>query len=671
MKEKFTIRPKPKKEESLTSYLCRIAYRNQIEYLDIWKLINTGTKFKLSNTYGYRLDIIPHDVIDTLTLSMLLGTSKKDIESMTFYPIITKFFDNQVSAGKGYRYAMNKLVTMEKRKFCPKCLKEQKIFKLIWQAREIEICDFHYVSLMSVCSICLKEQPYISNSLACCVCQHCQSALYKSNNEVIINEDFIIDQLQKYEDWRYILDPTTELVSENEIEGLTKEKTLAMKFLFVAQEQQSRLKYNSVRHISFIQAVNLGKVMYGKKKAILSDFFHVLRAEQLTVEQFVKIRVLPSYVQSFIDKLQEVVPSSCLTPWCAERGKINSMIELYGEGKYLKGRQSYSSSWICTSCFMRYGYRWKNKQWENIAGEIQIYNTVKNYLELGLTKNTIKGDLKTSLNRVNQIMGYLLYHNLLPEHLIAKYKPKVESNLIVEHFDEIATFARDHRAMYKVARSLFNWNQLTFYYFFSSVEVQQLLLKVFSKRKVSPQRKEKRKGEAQVVINEMVQNNVAVTVKELAAALDVDSGTLIYHGINVIAKEIIQDQREAKLEQDQVKLRNEANEYIMLKKSKKEPIYAKEVYKELSCSIHYIYDNFPELFKWISGEVKSDKIYQNQLKDQSIMALMRNAIDELLKEGEQATAKAVSSKMKLGFHINSRRRYQNIYNILKAELNLL
>lgn len=673
MEEMLTIRPQPKWEESLTSYLCRIAVRNEISFLEIWKLVNTGPKSKVQNIFGYKLDIFPHEVINASTLAKLLCTSNSQIEDMTFYPLIKKFFNNHESVTQVYNYFMKNHIIKEKRRFCPKCLKEKGFFKLIWQVREIEICDIHHVSLKSLCNNCLREQPYISKSLAFCECYYCQTALKTENEEVVNNEVFIMDQLQKYENWRYILHPTTELVTEKEIDGLTKEKTLAIKLLFVAQGQQPKLKWSSVKSLSRDKVRNFTGLVCDRtrfQKVFIADLFHVLRTEHLSVERFVNIMVQSSYIQSFQAQIQEKEPGFCLTPWCSDGGTRKMIIELSGDGHHLKYKHRYSSAWICSSCFMRYGFSRYTNQWGNIANEIQVISEVLNFLELGLTREKIREELKLGVHRANEIFGYLLYHELLSDHYVSFYRPKSQRNLIVENFDEIKNCARNAQYMYNVARRLFNWDQVTFYYYYASREFKALLIKESSKRKQSVVQKAKRHREAKLSIDEMVQNNVGVTVKELAHTLDLSEGTIRYHGINVTAKEINQDQRESNLQQEQVKLVDAASEYVKLMNEKGEPIYSKDIYKYLDRSRKFIRKNFPLLYQWISEQIRLSKIYQDQKKNESIMALIRTARDKLIMAGEKVTVKAVYSKMGLSYNIFNHSKYRKMYSIIKEEMNI-
>lgn len=219
--EKFTARPSSMMGKSLTSYLSKALSLNHVNIKDICG------KFSIGRSSFYHIDKNPFRVINIKKLSEILDKPAEQIASMTFQPYVNKLIDNI----DNYILFNHKLplINYKKRRFCPICLKEKGHYKLIWQVNEIVICTEHHCKIEMTCPICSREQPYLSDKLSEFKCPYCQGSIIKEQI-IKVDEDIIISQERIYEDWNYLLNPSTLFF---QFDGLSKEKSLELILLYI------------------------------------------------------------------------------------------------------------------------------------------------------------------------------------------------------------------------------------------------------------------------------------------------------------------------------------------------------------------------------------------------------------------------------------------------------
>lgn len=190
--------------ESLTTYLLRASQRNLVSILDIYNIVKNGTVLKKFNVRFFQLDIYPNKLVNIEKLSALLGVSVSQIEKMTLTSVFNKYIEEESIQPSSYKLLLS-LINNKTRRFCPVCLNENKYFKLIWQVKELEICDKHSTKLTDICPICGCIQPYIHEKLGQIKCLKCNSQLDQSNLNSV-NQNIVSEQLSKYSDWYFLMD---------------------------------------------------------------------------------------------------------------------------------------------------------------------------------------------------------------------------------------------------------------------------------------------------------------------------------------------------------------------------------------------------------------------------------------------------------------------------------
>jgi ribosomal protein S14 len=200
MEQKFTIRPKPKVGESLSGYLIRISEMNCTKFWCVKNYIGVRTNGTSS------LDTLPQRVANMPKLINLLGIDEESILKMTFWNLFNKFYSNINVNNVNFKIVISDRFVVHKRRFCANCLRESGYYRIVWQIRDIDMCDIHFTKIQSRCSLCGTEQPYISNSLGEFLCFKCGNDLSKQIEPIINDSNYINEQLKIINDWLFLLD---------------------------------------------------------------------------------------------------------------------------------------------------------------------------------------------------------------------------------------------------------------------------------------------------------------------------------------------------------------------------------------------------------------------------------------------------------------------------------
>ncbi|RAP22863.1 hypothetical protein C2W64_03422 [Brevibacillus laterosporus] len=236
MSQRFTVRPRMKEGESLTSYILRVAMANCFDYMRILKIVNTKRNNKDIWRRTFRFDVSADGRIDMFRLSKLLKITEFEIQSMTFMPLANKLIEEGYYTSEQILIALPKLIEINKRCFCPLCLKEQGYYKLLWQVKEIDMCNIHLCRLQSSCQNCMKLQPYISENLAIMQCKYCHSRLTTQGIQKIEDEKEINYQSDKYIKWNYMLNEKSRIAPR--ITGVSSDKIISYSILYAANARK-------------------------------------------------------------------------------------------------------------------------------------------------------------------------------------------------------------------------------------------------------------------------------------------------------------------------------------------------------------------------------------------------------------------------------------------------
>jgi hypothetical protein len=187
----FFVIPKPKENELLSSWLCRIAYAHHtvptsflnlhfkeyglniltIRDIDIWLEQDLLNKISKKSHYA-------SDRIYQMTLKSYEGKLLKQITSKTRNNLI-------MSLGNRASYKYKKGL-----RFCPLCLKEHGYYKKEWRLGFYTVCLEHNITMHNCCYNCntpiniLRSFKNLKNQLFCYKCgSDYRDALVEKNND--------------------------------------------------------------------------------------------------------------------------------------------------------------------------------------------------------------------------------------------------------------------------------------------------------------------------------------------------------------------------------------------------------------------------------------------------------------------------------------------------------
>lgn len=159
------IRPAPSRQESLTSYLRRLAEANSMTSVDALTAVTfAGQDRRVSRL---QLDLPPTSIHQ---LALVSGQTSSNLLSLTFYHLGKKFCrsPHPQSLSRFMSGVLNNNLH-----YCPPCIAEQRHFNLTWRIKHITGCLIHNCYLLSVCTKCQQPLPIFGMSFSISKCPTC------------------------------------------------------------------------------------------------------------------------------------------------------------------------------------------------------------------------------------------------------------------------------------------------------------------------------------------------------------------------------------------------------------------------------------------------------------------------------------------------------------------
>ncbi|MED1662770.1 TniQ family protein [Brevibacillus laterosporus] len=610
MISKFTIRPMPKSGESLTGYLMRIVHRNFVSLNSLLTSVHNGGRRRTD----HQIDILSERVINLEALSGIVGVTLSQLRAMTFQSVVEKYVDH-IDTSQDYPAVMRDATDKIHRRFCPECLQEDGVLKLIWQVKEVEICDKHHVSLTSKCPVCTTDQPFLSKNLAVLRCFSCGSKLASHGTTKIEDTDLIAAQLRVYSDWRYLMNPSfSSLVSE--IQNYPKEKSLAIAVVYLLQGKPESYNPESTPQPQ-LRKLTQGLVRKvrddcDQKRVSVLQSLSILRRLDLKPSEIQRICIPDAYISSLYPSKYSFGP--CLAPWCRFYSTSNGMERIIWKHCFEEGKIRYAYPSVCRGCYMRYGI--SDNQWNNVpvtfCDGIELAQKVRELLETGASHKQITQELKIRYSQLSRIAGYLAYHQLLDDSVAKHYTPQSLPNNILECVKKIGPFVSEIGQA--KAKKLYGWKTADFYYYMATSEVQAYF-SMDEKSKVSTGRKTARKRviteeeawKLEAIIEQWKMSDTRITFQGLAKALNCPA--IILH-VKPYEDMVIAAQTEQKFllhKREKNMLRKRVRDFIDSKLQSGEPIIAFEIYAHIGRGVNHLKRHFPWLRKWITLVAKKDQ----------------------------------------------------------------
>lgn len=664
--QQLTIRPLPKQGECLTSYLFRITNLNYCGDKDIWRDISVGSIYRLKGYQYHRLDY-DFTMIDSKKFTALSGLDQSTINKLTFYNLYTKFFDDPYSDFERAKVMIQPFLNKKQRKFCPQCLKQNPSFKLIWQVMDIEICDIHNVELRNSCIECGHK---VSYSMDCLEKQECENSTcnFKLTDRIvpIVDKDYIDTQKERCSRWGFLMN--SDVMLTEAYGKLTMERSLALKLLYIAQNQQPKYKRKDIRGISKNIIKTLVAHIRGVtdvKKVNLKLLFQLLDLKGLSIEKFAQINVPESYLNSVFSVKKSFEAQGCLTPWCPKYMKITSM-QLVNEGvRPRKSGVKYSRYFVCKECFMRYSHHPNNDIWQEIDRQIDLVNCIREKAFSGYNRRNIVRELKMNHYKVSEIYGYLAYHGLIPEELCAKYMVEVIPSNLKELFEALDIDKNTYpETKYMKAKSLYGWSVIQYSYFYAQCEVQELFLFKTLTLKKPKKKVNSLQSEAKEKIKELIHSEISISFAQIAASVDCSEQTLRSHGLSEIISSAKEEQKSLRMNEEEKNFRRLFDVYIQEERG---AIQYRDIYKLFGRYRDYLVKNYPGLINYINR--KKSEIYKN-LKDKKQQRLVHDVKEAIIIASRKYQSLNPTNVAKeLGIQSIHVAGYKKVKECIKTEIN--
>jgi len=348
--ETLTIKTIPYEGEAFSSFLLRTAVRNRIRYEQLLKIS------EIKNSRSPHIDLNPKVVTDLRKLSLLLQIDKKYFKGASLENIIKTFLDEEDQNANYYRSFILNVFNHTYRCFCPMCLKEKNCYQLLWQIKELKVCDKHGTPLTSQCPSCKQNQPYVHPSLVEVECYSCGEKLFKQDSpDSALNTNYYNAQIKKYEIWRTLLTLETKL---NPIGVEDKSKYLTLLILYYYNQREDDFYMSRLKTLSndtksrFLSYIQKGEGY----KATLPQILKVIEESGATISEFINTK-LP---EKFINSVQKYQAQSkkipvCQSPWCSSYQTSTTMIRSKKSNMTWNGLQ-YDHVHRCSVCYVKYGF---------------------------------------------------------------------------------------------------------------------------------------------------------------------------------------------------------------------------------------------------------------------------------------------------------------------------
>lgn len=640
----YPFHPRPFYGETLTSYIQRLAYANNISPYELWSKFNKNI---LSMKSSSTLDWAPGKLILVDRIAEVACLSSKDIYNMTFTTVLRKL---GVSSNDTYTVrALTGLLEFNK-KYCPLCIKEKPFYRLIWQVKEISICEKHSIKLLKECPKCKKPLPCLSDIAMIGNCGLCGSSL----SEEIITERATemenTNHLRLYQDWEFLLDPSNELISFS-ITGEVNVDLAMLKLFFDLGKPDNvirkDLKRNSEEEWLFSQFID-------KRAETTSNIFHLQRLLQtvrkadVTMEEFSKTTV----PENFVRGLKNLIPSrmklgelTCLAPWCSSYKKPGSIVQT--SKKYISNlhRTDISSKYrrhsYCTQCGVQYGF---NERGEFVERGYLIdlgWKKIVPSMQNNITVNQLSKMLNVDRTKVMKCVYYFSTRGMFPEEILLKYIP---GEIAQQKIDKVKSLIEAGWPSVDIAKALrLKEKEMIFLIYHP-----QLYLTWLGRPRQIKKQNHLRKNVSLIeeTISKLLVKGEVVSLKSVGKEIGVSEKVLKGWKVIDLIKECAQKQHEQIICQEKVELWNKT-ETVISKLSETGELKVGDVCKDLNILPTTLRSKDYTLYKYISERVKQHKKEQKSKREEELINKAKVLFDEYKARGELLSRYKIQIKLGL------------------------
>ncbi|BDH63543.1 hypothetical protein MTP04_36730 [Lysinibacillus sp. PLM2] len=542
------------------------------------------------------------------------------------------------------------------------------------------MCDKHFTRIESKCNNCGCEQPYVNKSiLEYMNCNYCGELLYDKIDMPLEDIEMVKKQLRIHRDWGILTTAVIEVDSNFHHPPQSLHRKIALLLLFLATPENTKI--NSKKHPFFTpsQVKKLLALVRNKSNEILSLGFilNTLREKNIEISNLISQKVPMSFVRVLFNKNQKMkkCPIKCKSTWCKSFNTNRNMMDLVNssKGKYVPKLYLYSSIWICTNCWFKWGFNKKLSKWEDIYISKNKLFEVNSLIEMNVSVKKIGRRLKMSEYKVYYYIGYLYRYNPFCN---IKLKIREFKNVrLKEDFFLLKPFWRNHHLLAKEASRLFGWDHLSTFYYYWHPKVQEYIYLEDNSRVTNRVNQERIKNNMNGVIKELENSNKNISINEIAASLDITDKTLYYHGLHKKINDAKLEHILNKKAEEEAIIFEKIDNFIKSKKNSEEQFFVYEVYKFIGLSLKYIKINYPEVSEFISKSAKISKYEQKEIRRRNL----ENAIINICKQygrvdysflSESLGVKESTLKSSQGIYKGIRSFIKKILNDLEEDKNI-
>ncbi|WAH37452.1 TniQ family protein [Alicyclobacillus dauci] len=638
MENSLQIRPRPIEGEGLTSYLLRASKKNEVGFLDIWRLSKTTqykiVQFKLAN----QIDVTPEKVFNLTILSNLLGIAVVDLKRMTFSYAAEKFSQS----GRTFR----RLLELRIRRICPICSLEGKGYKLLWQVREIEICDVHHVTLQTRCPKCGVEQPYIRDECtATFTCYKCGTHLSEDKQyNIVTDHTFITEQLRRYRDWAFLVNHYT---NPSRVFGISAIQQ-AITALYIIQNEGSTFCRDSCRTNSQVSWIIERMRTKPSDAPIIpvENLLALVRSRGIEMNRLAEMKVPDTFIKSVHEYLEPAdvpIAAPCIAPWCAYYGSTIGMTQLKRfNNKVLYKHERFPSPYVCTGCYLKYGIRAGNDDWTEIGDIVELgWAKVRPLLNKGHSLTESATSLGVPVHSVSRVAGYLMRHRLVANHVIEKYAPKEIPDQLVDKFRNV--HSKRGSSVEMIAKK-YGWTKLHYHYYVAGYDVRHYLYLDSDKPRHPRLHKGTAKGEWRKKVEDYlemcVKLELEVSIRGVAKALNCSPILLHRYGLNKIINNARVKQQKSKA----AELWKQVREYVRTRQEE-EWLNPRGFYPYAGHGEKWLRRYHPEIVTWLSKQALCHKKKRSQQRYNELAQQVTEAVGQLFLEEMSISLQSVAKQL--------------------------
>lgn len=657
----FTIRLRPDNGESLTSFLIRTSQVNGYSINRLFNLISK-TRLKASS-----LDVLPHRKFSIRLLSELINISQECLLNMTFTPIYKKFL------GDSYKEAVpisnniaNNLVS-QNRRICPDCVSENKHYKLVWNIKDLIICPDHKCYLISNCRNCGIKLPYLNPTIDRCHC--CDSTFDGFRNSAQLNKHEFESQQNIFKEWSYLIAPNTKLIGKR-IDHIGIEENIALKNLWLHSKINNEEIQGAMANRQFITAMK--RFIRGTEnpeakqlvRPTINQLFQLLRLSKLSIEKYHIIEVEQQFINSILDTTVEEFKEACLAPWC-KNYKSSLCLKKVHKKIYDMSKGIFKQTYICTTCSMKYGYTKQGNEWEEIYGEIPLISKVMEMVNEKHSKAYIAKKIGICARyKLNQILGYLIYHKLIQSDIAKHYNPTPNNKISLEIFqirfiDIFENITKESKAYIRLLKNSLNIDLVEVHYYLAHHEIIELMLfGVLGYKRGNEIAINYWTEKINKVAEEFIFNDTDITIGKICLAIECAETHITTLNLHTLVKDYKVKQQMLRHSLKEKQIMKELKEYILKELEADRTLYKKDICKHIKINEGYLIINYPNINKWVIKVIEEQKT-KRKARD---LNTIRECVLRKISEGQPLYITEIAKETKVNLKLFHKKNsiYKNV-----------